>query len=50
MLLARGNPLLLLERPVTAGLLLLSAVLLASDAASLMTGAIVLADGGYTCW
>lgn len=23
---------------------------LASDAASLMTGAIVLADGGYTCW
>jgi NAD(P)-dependent dehydrogenase (short-subunit alcohol dehydrogenase family) len=23
---------------------------LASDAASLMTGAVVLADGGYTCW
>jgi NAD(P)-dependent dehydrogenase (short-subunit alcohol dehydrogenase family) len=23
---------------------------LASDAASLMTGSIVLADGGYTCW
>jgi NAD(P)-dependent dehydrogenase (short-subunit alcohol dehydrogenase family) len=23
---------------------------LASDAASLVTGAIVLADGGYTCW
>jgi NAD(P)-dependent dehydrogenase (short-subunit alcohol dehydrogenase family) len=23
---------------------------LASDAASLTTGAIVLADGGYTCW
>ena len=23
---------------------------LASDAASLMTGAIVLADGGYVCW
>jgi enoyl-[acyl-carrier-protein] reductase (NADH) len=23
---------------------------LASDAASLLTGAIVLADGGYTCW
>jgi NAD(P)-dependent dehydrogenase (short-subunit alcohol dehydrogenase family) len=23
---------------------------LSSDAASLMTGAIVLADGGYTCW
>ena len=22
----------------------------ASDAASLMTGSIVLADGGYTCW
>ncbi len=22
----------------------------ASDAASLLTGAIVLADGGYTCW
>ena len=30
MLLARGNPLALLERPVTAALLLLSAVLLAS--------------------
>ena len=23
---------------------------LASEAASLMTGSIVLADGGYTCW
>jgi NAD(P)-dependent dehydrogenase (short-subunit alcohol dehydrogenase family) len=23
---------------------------LASDAASLMTGSIVLADGGYSCW
>ncbi|MDQ3558281.1 MAG: SDR family oxidoreductase, partial [Pseudomonadota bacterium] len=23
---------------------------LASDAASLMTGSIVLADGGFTCW
>jgi NAD(P)-dependent dehydrogenase (short-subunit alcohol dehydrogenase family) len=23
---------------------------LASDAASLVTGAIVVADGGYTCW
>ncbi len=23
---------------------------LASDAASLMTGAVVAADGGYTCW
>ncbi len=26
------------------------AALLASDAASLMTGAIVVADGGYSCW
>jgi len=23
---------------------------LASDAASLMTGSVVLGDGGYTCW
>ena len=26
------------------------ALFLASDAASLMTGSIVLADGGYSCW
>jgi NAD(P)-dependent dehydrogenase (short-subunit alcohol dehydrogenase family) len=26
------------------------ALFLASEAASLMTGSIVIADGGYTCW
>jgi len=42
-----GTPMARLGEPEEVASIIL---FLASDAASLMTGAIVLADGGYTCW
>jgi NAD(P)-dependent dehydrogenase (short-subunit alcohol dehydrogenase family) len=42
-----GTPMARLGRPEEIASVVL---FLASDAASLMTGSIVLADGGYTCW
>ena len=42
-----GTPMARLGRPEEVASL---ALFLASDASSLMTGSIVLADGGYTCW
>lgn len=42
-----GTPIVRLGEPEEVACIIL---FLASDASSLMTGSIVLADGGYTCW